>query len=72
MISKELLDKFKKLYLEQFNITLTEEEATGMATDLVNLMKVILKPEPKPHSETTRSSIVERGDCETFKTQLYQ
>lgn len=72
MISKELLDKFKKLYLEQFNITLTEEEATGMATDLVNLMKVILKPEPKPNSETTKSSIVENEDCETFKTQLYQ
>lgn len=71
MISQELLDKFKKLYLEQFNITLTEEEATGMATDLVNLMKVILKPEPK-RPEKAGTPIVERGDCETYKTQLYQ
>ena len=54
MISQELLDKFKKLYEEHFNIVLTDQEATEAATDLVNLMKVLLKPEPKErsHNET--------------------
>jgi len=47
MITAELLDKFKSLYKEQFNITLSDEEATHMATDFLNLMKVLLRPEPK-------------------------
>ena len=42
MITNELRDKFKKLYYEKFSITLSDEEATVMAMDLVNLMKVLL------------------------------
>jgi len=53
MISKELLEKFKMLYQEQFNILLNDEEATKMATDLVNLMRVLLKPDPTSSSEET-------------------
>jgi hypothetical protein len=47
MISTELLEKFKKLYLDEFKIQLTDEEATKMAIDLLNLMRVLLKPESK-------------------------
>ncbi len=47
MISKELLEKFQKLYLEKFGVQLTDEEATKGATDLINLMRVLLKPMPK-------------------------
>ena len=43
MITNELRDKFKKLYYEKFSITLSDEEATAMTVDLVNLMKVLLK-----------------------------
>ncbi len=69
MISKELLQKFKTLYQEQFNISLTDEEATKMATDLVNLMRVLLKPDPKP---TTDEAHQEGGSQdETIRTQQY-
>lgn len=43
MVNNEIRDKFKKLYLEKFGIELTDEEATLMSTDLVNLVKVLLK-----------------------------
>jgi len=44
MLSKQILEKFKNLYFEKFNIKLSDEETTAMATDLVNLMKVLLQP----------------------------
>lgn len=47
MMSNELLEKFKRLYQEKYNITLSDEEATQMATDFLNLMKVLLRPKPK-------------------------
>ncbi|HLL60245.1 MAG TPA: hypothetical protein VK338_00875 [Candidatus Nitrosocosmicus sp.] len=45
MIRPELREKFNKLYKEKFNIDLTEEEATEMFGDFINLMKVVLKPD---------------------------
>ena len=48
-MNNEIRDKFKKLYYEKFGISLTDEEATEMASDLINLMKVLLKP-TKPHT----------------------
>ncbi len=68
MISKELLEKFKMLYQEQFDILLSDEEATKMATDLVNLMRVLLKPEPKCQEENQQ----ERRPDETIRTQQYK
>lgn len=46
MISKELLEKFKKLYLEKYGIKLTDEQATKDATDFLNLMRILVKPDP--------------------------
>lgn len=45
MISNEILEKFKNLYLKKYNVSLTNEEATRMATDLVNLVRILLKPD---------------------------
>lgn len=45
MITKEIVERFKKLYFKKFNVQLTDEEATRAATDLINLVKVILKPQ---------------------------
>lgn len=42
-----MLDKFKTLYLEKYKVSLTNEEALEMATALVNLMSILLKPEPE-------------------------
>lgn len=47
MISNELLEKFKRLYKEKYDIILSDEEATQMATDFLNLMKVLLRPKLK-------------------------
>ena len=63
MVSKEIIEKFKKLYQEKFNIVLTQEEATQMTTDLVNLMRVLLKPEPIPTNEPSKE---ERRQGETI------
>lgn len=63
MVSPELLDKFKNLYKEQFDIKLTDEEATEMATSLVNLMKILVKPIPK--SEINELVTKERSPDET-------
>ncbi len=52
MISKELLDKFKRLYQEEFEITLTDEEATKMSADLINLVRVLVSPPQQDKSET--------------------
>ncbi len=52
MLSKELLDRFKSLYQEQFEITLTDEEATKMASDLINLVKVLVSPPHQNKDET--------------------
>lgn len=63
MISNESLEQFKKIYLGKFNIVLTQEEATQMATDLINLMRVLLKPDPIVKDDD--SSLEERRQDET-------
>ncbi len=57
MINKESLDKFKMLYKEKFDVELTDEGATKMATDFLNLMKVLLRPEPKNEEKKQNLSI---------------
>ncbi len=66
MMSKELLEKFKKLYYEKFGIALGNEEATAMANDLVNLMKVLLEPDNTTKSE---AKLEERSEYATIETQ---
>ena len=46
-MNQELLEKFKRLYKEKFDIELNDEEATKMSTDFLNLMKVLIRPKPK-------------------------
>lgn len=47
MINKEYLDKFKKLYKDKYEITLSDEEATELATHFLNLMEVLIRPKQK-------------------------
>lgn len=47
MISQEFLEKFKRLHEEKYNVILTDEEATELATHFINLMKILIKPKPK-------------------------
>ena len=48
MINKEYLDKFKKLYQDKYDITLSDEETTELATHFLNLMEILIKPKSKP------------------------
>jgi len=57
MISRDLLEKFKKLYKEKYNIALTDEQTLQMANDLTNLMKVLLRPEHK----SLKTSDIQKG-----------
>ncbi len=63
MVSRELLEKFKMIYKEEFNVTITDEEATEMSTELVNLMKVLVKPDPNPAPENNNNQI-EKGESD--------
>lgn len=47
MIRKEYLDKFKKLYKDRYDIVLSDEETTELATHFLNLMEVLIKPKTK-------------------------
>jgi len=45
MINRYILEKAKNLYLEKYGVNLTDEMATKLMIDLMNLMKVLLKPD---------------------------
>ena len=47
MVNEVLLEKFKKLYKDKYNIILSDEEATELATQFLTLMKILIKPEQK-------------------------
>ncbi len=39
-----------KLYKDKYDITLSDEVATDLATHYLNLMKILIKPKPKPRA----------------------
>lgn len=47
-IEPEDLKEFQRLWKEQFHLDLSNEEALEKATDLLEMMKVIYRPIPKP------------------------
>ena len=51
MVSPEMLEKFKKLYLMKYNVILNNEEATEMANGLVNLVAILVKPNSPTHTD---------------------
>lgn len=69
MISKEILEKFKNLYKKKYNVDLTDEQTIQLANDLVNLMRILLKPEPKTVESEVKQE--ERRQNETIETVQY-
>ena len=66
MISKEYLDKFKKLYKDKYDITLTDEEATELANHFLNMMEVLIKPKQKRSRSIQNNNVsVERSTYAT-------
>lgn len=47
MISEESLKKFKQLYKKRFGEELSDQDALGKATKLVELVQIIYKPMTK-------------------------
>lgn len=47
MISKEHLEKFKKIYKKRFGKNLSDQVALEQATQLLNLVKIIYRPMTK-------------------------
>lgn len=70
MITKEILEKCKKLYKNKYDVDLTNEQTTQLANDLVNLMRVLLKPAPKPVNNEVNPD--ERRKDETISTLQFQ
>ncbi|MDD2224756.1 MAG: hypothetical protein PHP97_01160 [Candidatus Shapirobacteria bacterium] len=58
MISKEYLDKFKKLYKDKYNITLSDEETTELATHFINLMEILIKPKSKTENQINNQTCI--------------
>ncbi len=44
MISNEGLEEFKQIYLEEFDVQLTTEEALEKALPVLNLVEVLIRP----------------------------
>lgn len=72
MVNKETLTKFKNLYKAKFNIALSDEEATQMATDLINLMKILMKPEPKENNTDAYHEEGRYEQSETIKAHILE
>jgi len=45
MLSKEAIEEFKEIYLEEFNEKLSDEEAYNLAVDLLQLVDALLDPD---------------------------
>ncbi|MBI2325845.1 hypothetical protein HYU91_00460 [Candidatus Collierbacteria bacterium] len=59
MISKEYLDKFKKLYKDKYEITLNDEEATELANHFLNMMEVLIRPKQKRSQNKRNNAEIE-------------
>lgn len=57
-----MLEKFKKIYFDKYHVSLTNKEAMEMAAPLLNLITILVKPEP-PKS-TDINSIRKGGNDE--------
>ncbi len=58
-IEPEDIKSFQRLWKEQFQAELSEEEAQAKATFLLEMMKTVYKPIPKPAKSKTQLSILD-------------
>ena len=68
MISKAYLDKFRKLYKDKYNITLSDEETTELATHFLNLMEILIRSKPKTKQVNTQNSQVYVSEGRQYAT----
>ncbi len=46
IIKKEDLEELKRIYLKNYGVSLTEEQALDLGIRLINLFKIVAKPIP--------------------------
>ncbi len=69
MLTKDSLENFKRIYQEQFDITLTDEEATLMATDFLNMMKILVSPDTEEQTISNDEEIKEQPEEQTYEAK---
>ena len=57
-----MLEKFKKIYFDKYHVLLTNKEAMEMAAPLLNLITILVKPDPP--KDTDINSIPKGGNDE--------
>lgn len=50
MLSKKALESFKKIYFQEFNVTLSDTDANEKAMNLLQFISLIYKPIPTEDS----------------------
>lgn len=50
-LSKRAIDDFKKIYLAEFKVSLSDEQANSKGLGLLNLVKLIYRPINKNENE---------------------
>lgn len=50
-LSKRAVDDFKKIYLKEFKVSLSDEQANSKGLALLNLVKLIYRPINKNENE---------------------
>jgi hypothetical protein len=51
MVTKEQLDKFKAIYRKVYGHDISDAEALGQATQLLNLMAIVYRRRPEDQKE---------------------
>lgn len=54
MLSEEMVENFRELYLKRYGSTISQEEARKQGTALLELMKVIYRPFPQDEELTIK------------------
>lgn len=55
-LSQKAIDDFKRIYLEEFKVRLTDEEANKKGVELLEFIKLIYKPIPILNENETHQS----------------
>ncbi len=45
MLTKKAINEFKQIYLEEYGKRITDQQAVEMGINLINALKIVLKPE---------------------------
>lgn len=68
MISKEALEEYKKIYREEFDKDISDEDALKQAVNLLSMMNVIYRPLKKEWLKEPQSTLPEKSD-QSHKSQ---